>query len=277
MSAAGDRPAMTSAKRLLVYGAHPDDPEIKAGGLAAKYAARGDEVRFVSMTNGATGHHEIGGVELARRRYEEAQASADVIGIEYEIWDEHTGELTASVARRKRVIREIRQYDPDLVLTHRTNDYHPDHRYAGQLVRDAAYVVEVPNMCPLTPALRDTPAIAHLEDDFQEPTTFEPDVVVAIDDVLEQKLDMLHCHESQMYEWLPYNQDELADVPAEDTARREWLADRRAPEFAAIADRFRDRLVERYGDRGHDVEYAEAFSFSEYGGQPDAVDELFPR
>ena len=268
---------MSDTKRLLVYGAHPDDPEIKAGGLAAKYAARGDEVRFVSMTNGATGHHEIGGVELARRRYEEAQASADVIGIEYDIWDEHTGELTASVDRRKRVIREIRSYDPDLVLTHRTNDYHPDHRYAGQLVRDAAYIVEVPNMCPLTPALQETPVIGHLADHFEDPSPFEPDVVVAIDDVIEQKLDMLHQHESQMYEWLAYNQGHLDEVPADDDVRRDWLMTRRGPDFAAIADRFREQLVERYGDQGHDVQYAEAFAFSEYGSTVSDPDTLFPK
>jgi LmbE family N-acetylglucosaminyl deacetylase len=264
--------------KLLVFGAHPDDCEIKAGGLAAKYAARGDEVKFVSMTNGATGHQEVGGVELAQRRYEEAQASADVIGIEYDVWDIHTGELMPTVANRKETIREIRRYDPDLVLTHRSNDYHPDHRYASALVRDAAYIVEVPNMCPLTPALRDTPVIAHLEDGFEKPYPFEGDVVVAIDDVVDEKLEMLHQHESQMYEWLAYNQDLLDEVPEDEAERKEWLAEWRLPDFADIADRFRDELIERYGEDGRDIEYAEVFEVSEYGGglADDAVDELFP-
>ena len=265
--------------RILAFGAHPDDCDIKLGGLAIKLAALGHCVKFVSHTNGATGHHAIGGIELAQRRYHEAQAAAEVAGIEYQVLDNHTGELEPTVANRKQVIRIIREFEPDLVLSHRPNDYHPDHRYSAMLVQDAAYIVTVPNMCPLTPALRTNPVIMYLSDHFQKPTPFQPDVVIDIDDVIEKKLDMLHCHASQMYEWLPYGAGELEQVPQGDAERRRWMADRRLEAFAQTAEQYRDQLKAAYGPaHGAAVRYAEAFGVCEYGSPltPDRRAALFP-
>jgi LmbE family N-acetylglucosaminyl deacetylase len=166
----------TDSNRILVFGAHPDDCDIKAGGLAAKATAAGEEVRFVSMTNGDAGHHEIGGVELARRRRAEASAASDVLDIEYDLLDHHDGELEPTLERRKRIIRLIRNYEPDLILTHRPNDYHPDHRYTSALIQDSAYMVTVPNVCTDTEVLSYNPVIAYLSDDFEKPYPFEPDV-----------------------------------------------------------------------------------------------------
>ncbi|MFH1569410.1 MAG: PIG-L deacetylase family protein [Gemmatimonadota bacterium] len=257
---------MSDRLRLLALGAHPDDCEVKAGGLAALYAGLGHRVRFVALTNGATGHHESGGIELARRRRAEALAAAAVAGIEYEILDNHTGELEPTVANRKDVIRLLREFRPDLVLTHRPWDYHPDHRCAGQLVQDAAYIVTVPNMLPLTDHLERLPVIMYLGDTFQKPLPLDPDVVVDIDAVMDRKLDMLHCHASQMYEWLPYNRGQLDQVPAGDAERRAWMGEQRRRYFAATAERYRSRLVELYGEaRGRQVRCAEAFETCEYG------------
>jgi LmbE family N-acetylglucosaminyl deacetylase len=270
---------MAEELNILIFGAHPDDCDVKAGGLAIKYAGLGHRVKFVSHTNGATGHHEIGGVELARRRYEEAQASAKVAGIEYDVLDNHTGELEPTVHFRKDVIRIIRAFRPDLVMSHRPYDYHPDHRYSAMLVQDAAYIVTVPNMVPLTPHLDRNPVIMYLSDHFQKPVAFSPDVVLDIDDVIERKIDMIHCHTSQMYEWLPFNQGTLNDVPSGDDARRDWMAERRLKAFADVADRFRDRLVETYGaQHGQAVRYAEAFEVCEYGARltPEKRRKLFP-
>jgi N-acetylglucosamine malate deacetylase 1 len=264
---------------VLIFGAHPDDCDIKAGGLALKYAGLGHRVKFVSHTNGATGHHAIGGVELARRRFEEAQASARVAGIEYDVLDNHTGELEPTVQFRKEVIRIIRGFQPDLVMSHRPWDYHPDHRYSAMLVQDAAYIVTVPNMVPLTPHLETNPVIMYLSDHFEKPVPFAPDVVLDIDDVIEKKLDMLHCHTSQMYEWLPYNQGSLDSVPTDQGERRAWMAERRLKAFSDTADRFRSHLVETYGaQHGRKVQYAEAFEVCEYGARltPEKRNELFP-
>lgn len=267
--------------RILVIGAHPDDCESKVGGTAALWARAGHVVRFVSLTNGATGHHAIGGLELARRRATEAQAAAAVIGIEAQVFDTLSGQLVASLDRRNEVIRLMREFQPDLVLGPRPWDYHPDHRYAGMLIQDAAYVVTVPNNEPLTPHLERNPHIMYVADTFRKPCPFEPDIAVAIDDVIEQKLALVHAHTSQMYEWLPYNQGILEQVPPADdeAARRRWLAERRLPGYAAVADRYRDLLVRWYGpERGRAVRYAEAFEACEYGAPLDEqrLRRLFP-
>jgi len=269
----------TQKLRILVFGAHPDDCDIKAGGVAAKYIQQGHYVRFVSMTNGDAGHHEMGGVELARRRRAEAEAAGRVIGVEYQVLDNHDGELMPTLENRRQVIRIIREVQPDLIMTPRPNDYHPDHRYTSQLVQDAAYMVTVPNVVALTEHLPRNPVIVYVSDHFQKPYPFTPDVAVGIDDVIELKLEMLHCHTSQMYEWLPFNAGVLHEVPLADRERRAWLAERRLPAFRAIADRYRDLLIKLYGEeRGRRIQYAEAFEACEYGSPltPEKIPVLFP-
>ena len=252
--------------RILVFGAHPDDCDIKAGGVAALYVQLGHKVKFVSVTNGDAGHHEMGGGPLARRRYKEAQAAAAVIGIAYQLLDNHDGELEPTLENRYQIIRLIREFKPDLVMTPRPNDYHPDHRYTSILVQDAAYMVTVPNVCALTPHLDYNPVIVYTSDGFTKPYPFKPDVVVGIDSVVEKKLDMLHCHESQFYEWLPYNAGILDQVPTGAAERRRWMGERRLRGFKAIANTHRDLLIELYGEeQGTQIQYAEAFEGCEYG------------
>ena len=272
----------TNSKQLtiLVIGAHPDDPDVWCGGTAIRYADSGHRVVFVSMTNGATGHHEIGGIELARRRKGEAQCAARIGGIEeYRIYDHNTGELEPSVMYRKVVIRLIREIDPDLIFTHRPNDYHPDHRYTSQLVLDASYIVTVPNMLPLSDIPTKMPKICYMYDKFTRPYPFTPDVVVPIDDVIEKKFRMLDCHTSQMYEWIPFNRGILDEVPDDPTQRFEWLKGQRLDHFEKVADDFRSILIERFGEeRAEKIRYAEAFEGCEYGAgfETDEGKSLFP-
>ena len=265
--------------RVLVFGAHPDDCDIKAGGIAALYTHHGHSVKFVSVTNGDAGHHEMGGGTLAQRRNAEAQAAAEIIDIEYELLDNHDGELIPSLENRLQIIRTIREFRPDLIMTHRPNDYHPDHRYTSMLVQDAAYMVTVPNVCALTPHLEKNPVIVYLSDSFRKPYPFTPDVVVGIDGVVEKKIDMLHCHESQFYEWLPFNSGTLNAVPDNEVQRREWLAERLRNRFSSIANKFRNKLIEQYGEKkGNSINYAEAFESCEYGSPltSDNIPALFP-
>ena len=264
---------------VLVFGAHPDDCDIKAGGVAAQYVQQGHRVKFVSVTNGDAGHHEMGGGPLAQRRYAEAQAAAEVIGIAYELLDNHDGELMPTLENRYQIIRTIREFRPDLIMTHRPNDYHPDHRYTSTLVQDAAYMVTVPNICALTPHLEKNPVIVYLSDGFLKPYPFTPDVVVGIDAVIAQKIDMLHCHVSQFYEWLPYNSGTLDAVPSDTSARRAWLAERLLNRFSATAEKYRDLLITLYGEEsGRQIQYAEAFEGCEYGASLTAenIPTLFP-
>jgi len=252
--------------RILVFGAHPDDCEYGAGGFAIRHVQLGNIVKFVSVTNGDTGHHKMGGGSLASRRYKEAQGAAKIAGIEYGIYDIHSGQLLPSLENRWKIVEEIRKFQADLVLTHRPNDYHPDHRYTSQLVQDAAYTVTIPNVSALTPHLVKNPIIAYVSDSFQKPCPFSPDIVVGIDDVIDKKFDMLHCHESQFYEWLPYNENILEQVPETSGERKKWLKKQRAPGFRKIADKYRGLLKKRYGDKvGAKIVYAEAFEICEYG------------
>ena len=276
-SASAEQPGRTL--RIIVFGAHPDDCELKAGGSAARWASLGHKVKFVSVTNGDIGHHEMAGGPLARRRTAEVNRCAEILGIETEVLDNHDGELLPTLENRKTLTRLIREWKADLVLTPRPNDYHPDHRYTGILVQDAAFMVIVPSFCPDTPALRKNPVFMYLEDGFQKPNPFEPSVVVPIDSTIDKKLACVDALESQFYEWNPWLFGYLEEVPKDRAARFEWLKGRYGARFASTANRFRDKLVEELGpEKGKAVKYAEAFELCEYGSQPseDELKRLFP-
>jgi LmbE family N-acetylglucosaminyl deacetylase len=256
--------------RLLIIGAHPDDCEYHAGGLATYYRRFGHVVKMVSVTNGQAGHHEHPGPTLAARRSREFAQACAVIGAECEIGMQPDGQLLPTLENRLWMIRLIRQFRPDLVLTHRPNDYHPDHRYTSQLVQDAAYLVTVPAIAPEVPHLPRDPVICYLPDEFQKPYPFRAEVAIDVGPVVETILDMLHCHVSQFYEWLPYNTGRLHEVPADDSARRQWLAGEILPRLRRQAERFRELLIRAYGPtHGVRVEFAEVFEPCEYGAPLD--------
>ncbi len=263
--------------RIIVFGAHPDDADETTGGTAAMWAAKGHAVKFVSLTNGDAGHQSEGGGALARRRRTEAQESARRLGIaEYEVLDNHDGELLPTLEVRQQVIRAIRRWKADLVLAPRPNDYHPDHRYTGVLVQDAAYMVVVPNVTPDTPPLPNNPVFMYVQDHFQRPNPFRPDVAVAIDPVLDRKFAALDAHVSQFYEWLPWVAHDLDSVPKDPAARLAWLKSRWGRD--AIRDEVRAALRKWYGAKADGVKAAEAFEVCEYGRQPNeaALRQLFP-
>jgi LmbE family N-acetylglucosaminyl deacetylase len=261
---------------IIAFGAHPDDCDIRAGGTAAKWAALGHRVRFVSVTNGNSGHQTETRAALAVRRKAEAREAGRRIGVEYIVLDNPDGELLPTLEAREQIIRQMREWKADLVLGPRPNDYHPDHRYTGVLVQDAAYMVTVPHMVPDVPALRKNPVFMYFQDGFQKPAPFQPDVAVAIDDVHEKKIDMLDAHVSQFYEWLPWHAGILDKVPSDAAARRAWLASQRE---GRISPAVRTALERRYGmEKAAAVRQAEAFEVCEYGTRPseDDIRRLFP-
>ncbi len=258
--------------RIIAIGAHPDDCEIKVGGAAAMWAARGHHVKILSVTNGDTGHWGMAGGELARRRTKEAEKAAKALGIEEtQVLDNHTGELTATLENRRKLLRLIREWKADIVLTHRTNDYHPDHRYTAILVQDTAYIVTVPMNCPDVPHLPNNPVYMYFRDRFEEPTTFNPDIVVAIDEVIEQKLQAMLAMESQFIEGGVKGNEAMVPKNEEEWAKsRKKVRDRFTRRFAGVADMYRDKLVELYGqEKANKIKYAEAFEICEYGRRPD--------
>jgi LmbE family N-acetylglucosaminyl deacetylase len=269
-------PAADGKLNIIAFGAHPDDCDQRAGGVAAKYAALGHRVRFVSVTNGDAGHQTEGGGALAARRRAEAKEAGRRIGVEYITLDNHDGELLPTLKPREDIIRQIRQWNADLVLAPRPNDYHPDHRYTGVLVQDAAYMVVVPNVAPDTPALRKNPVFMYFQDNFQRPNPFRPDVAVSIDDVIDKKYDMLDAHVSQFYEWLPWVAGSLDKVPKGEADRKRWLRENRRWQPSAAV---RETLGKWYGpERAKTIQAAEAFEICEYGTRPDEamLPKLFP-
>lgn len=261
--------------RIIAIGAHPDDCDIKFGGTAAKLAHAGHAVKFLSVTNGDAGHQNDRGVTLAKRRYAEAQESARRLGIaEYEVLANRDGELLPSLEVRRQIIRAIRKWNADIVIAPRPNDYHPDHRYTGVLVEDAAYMVVVPDVTPDVPPLRKNPIFLYYEDGFQKPNPFHPDVVVSIDDVWDTKISALDAHVSQFYEWLPWVDGRLEEVPKDAAARKAWLAKNRT---SPMSESVRAAIAKVYG--GHPVQHAEAFELCEYGRRPSVagLQAMFPK
>src|SRR6266446_10588028 len=247
--------AQNEPVRVIAFGAHPDDCDLGAGGLAAKYAALGHKVKFVSLTNGDAGHQSLGGGPLAMRRRAEAQEAARRIGIEYEVLDNHDGRLLPTLDVREQVIREIRQWKADIVIAPRPNDYHPDHRYTGIVVQDASYMVTVPDIVADVPALRQNPVFLYFSDHFTRPQPFRSDIVVSIDDVYDKKIDMLDAHVSQFYEWLPWHDDQLDQVPKDAVARRKWLMARKPSVIQTVKPEWREPLAKRYGAQAGHIQY----------------------
>ncbi len=274
-------PDSTDGKvRIICFGAHPDDCEFSAGGAAAMWAARGHHVKFVSCTNGDIGHWGMAGGPLAQRRMAEVKRCAEIFGIETEVLDIHDGELMPTMENRKTIVRLIRQWRADIVMCHRPNDYHPDHRNVGLLVQDAGYMATVAFFCPDIPYLKRNPVFLYYEDGFKKPNPFSPDIVVGIDEVVGKKLDAAIALASQTLEGgCDGSEDSYPSDPEKRKAREEQVRRGFDRSFAGAANQFRKQLVDWYGqEQGGKVRYAEAFEICEYGRQPNKkeIRELFP-
>jgi LmbE family N-acetylglucosaminyl deacetylase len=266
--------------RIICFGAHPDDCEIQAGGVGAMWAAKGHHVKLVSVTNGDIGHWREAGGPLARRRKAEVEKADAILGVSTEVLDIHDGELLPTIENRRTITRLIREWKADIVMSPRPNDYHPDHRYTGVLVQDAAYMVTVPFFCPDTPYLKNNPVFMYYPDPFQKPNPFQPDVAVAIDGVISKKLDALDALESQFYEGGANGSAELVPSdPAKQQERHRQVRSGFERRYLDQALRFKGKLAEFYGqDKAGSIRYAEAFEVCEYGRRPNAEElkKLFP-
>jgi len=265
----------TAPLRVIMIGAHPDDCDGDGGGTAILMASMGMAVKFVSVTNGDAGHQTTGGGALARRRMAEAKEAGKRFGVSYDVLDNHDGELTPSLDIRLQIIRKIREWNADVVIAPRPNDYHPDHRYTGVLVQDAAYMVTVPNVAPDVAPLKKNPVFLYFEDRFQRPNPFRPDVTVDISSVIDKKVHALSAHESQYFEWLPWIGGYYEEVPKDHSQWEGWMLKRQDRE---ITPALKQSLEKWYGTKASSVKYVEAFEVCEYGKQPTTEDlkKIFP-
>jgi len=268
--------------RIIVFGAHPDDAEYRAGGCGVKWAKLGHHVKLVSVTNGDIGHWGMAGGVLAKRRAAEVKAAAEILGTTAEVLDIHDGELLPSLENRRTIVRLIREWKADVVIAHRPWDYHPDHRYVGVLVQDASFMVTVPHFCPDVEPLAKNPVFLYASDRFKKPYPFQADIAVAIDDVFETKIKAIAELESQVFDGGALGNAEKADqapparLPEQrlEVIRKAWHG-----RAGREANQYRDTLVERYGEEeGKAIKYAEVFEICEYGHQPTEADirRLFP-
>ena len=275
-------PDSTDGKvRIICFGAHPDDNEFRAGGVAAMWAAQGHHVKFVSCTNGDIGHWGTAGGPLAQRRTAEVERCAEIFGIETEVLDIHDGEIMPTLENRRTFVRLIREWRADIVMCHRPNDYHPDHRYAAILVQDAGYMVTVPFFCPDVPYLKRNPVFLFYQDRFQKPNPFAADIAVGIDEVIDKKLDAALALASQTLEGGCNGNERLypENDPDKRKAREQEVRRRFDGRFASTADQFRKELADWYGqERAGKIKYAEAFEICEYGRRPSKqeIRKLFP-
>ena len=260
-------------ERILVLGAHPDDAEFFAGGFLASHAERGSAISIVSVTNGQSGHHEMPSDRLVERRRREAAASGALLNASYVTWDFPDGYLQPTLDLREAIIRTIRDFQPSLVLTHRPFDYHPDHRAVGQAVQDASYMVLVPKIAPGHPTPAREPIVAYMVDLFTRPCSFRADVVIDVSPYLERVIDLLSCHESQFFEWMPWIDRSEHEVPGEKGyAQRQWLRSWYLKRTLHRIDRFWNSAW------GPAPELLEAYEISEYAGRPndELLNRLFP-
>lgn len=248
--------------RLMLIMAHPDDAEFSAGGLMTLWHQAGHAIKILCLTNGNAGHHELDRATLAARRYGEARQAAALVNAELEIWPQDDGRLVPSVKLREQLIAAIRAFAPSIIVTHRTADYHPDHRATAQLVRDSAYLLQVPAIAPEQPPLMTMPSLLHTFDRFDEPRPFRLDWVIDTEAVQPQIIDLLACHASQVFEWLPsLSTDSDADRPFDKT----WLTGFYQRKPAAVAQKAR-----ALNPAHSELHFAEAFEVSDYGGPFDS-------
>ena len=277
---APSRPPEDGKLRIIVFGAHPDDPEYRGAGVAMKWAKLGHHVKLVSATNGDIGHWQMAGGPLAMRRRKEVMEVGRRLGVSTEVMDVHDGEIMPTLENRKAVTKLIREWNADIVITNRPNDYHPDHRYTSILVQDSAYMVTVPFFAPDVPPLKKNPVFLYASDRFQRPNPFRADIAIGIDDVIEPTMDALLVMESQIHEGGANGYEGL--YPSDEAGkqrRRQQVRDQLMRRYAGDAERYRDALVKFYGEqRGKQFKYAQGFEVCEYGVQPSREDlkRLFP-
>ncbi len=257
-----------SPLRIINFGAHPDDAELKTGGVTALWSARGHKVKLVAMTNGDIGHFSQAGGPLAQRRKAEAAECGRILGSESEVLDIHDGELMPSLENRRTVARLIREWQADLVMGHRPYDYHADHRYTGVLMDDAAVLVGAAFFTPDTPPTKGNPVFMYYSDGFKHPAPFEATMVVAIDEVADKKWQCIAAMPSQFGDADSWQGRTRPNVPKDEAERKKYLVDLVKQRSAEVANQYRDRLVALYGEeRGRKVKYAEAFQLGQYGRQ----------
>lgn len=255
-----------SSFRAMMIGAHPDDCDISTYAVTSLLTAKGCSVRYVSVTTGNAGHQTLRGTELTKIRAAEAQASAALLGITYEILPFDDGRLTPCLEARDAVMRSIRRFQPDVIFTNRPCDYHPDHRATAQLVQDCSYLLGVPAICEDTPPLRTVPTILYWHDSFTEGMPFRPNYAISADFARETLFRIQCCHASQFLDWLPWIDDKVDLAGKSYEERLAFVRRQFESQTGNVDDAVRRCLAAQYGaEKAASIHFAESWQVSEYG------------
>jgi N-acetylglucosamine malate deacetylase 1 len=195
-------------RRLLAVMAHPDDAEILVGGTLFLLRDLGWELGILTMTAGDCGSATVSRREIAWIRYREAQKAASLLGASYSCAGLVDAEVFANAENFRRIVECMRQFDPDVVITHSPQDYMLDHEETSRLARGATFAIAVPNydtrQNPPAKISRATPALYYADAvEGTEPLgqRLLPHFYVDVTKQISKKREMLACHASQR-DWL---------------------------------------------------------------------------
>ena len=181
---------------VFALGAHPDDIECTCAGTLAALARRGVEVHVAVATDGWCGSYELGGAEIAAVRLEEARRAAEIAGAaSFHHLGMHDQATEVTIERRRELVDLIRRLKATVLLGHAPNDYHVDHRNAGELIFQARCAAVVPNFAD-EPPLDRPPHAAFI--DNEQGIEFDPHIWIDIAETMDVKRRMLAAHESQV-------------------------------------------------------------------------------
>lgn len=182
---------------VLGLGAHPDDLELMAGGTLRRCVLRGDTVTMACLTNGNMGHVEIGPAELSDIRKEEARRASELIGAQFE-WLDFSDEwlMHEDQDARQAVVDVLRKHQPDIIITHAPDDYHPDHRASYHLVFAASFLATVPHISSPYGPVKRVPEMYLM--DTLGGLGSSPVHYVDVTDVYPLKREALEQHQSQI-------------------------------------------------------------------------------
>jgi LmbE family N-acetylglucosaminyl deacetylase len=260
------RSSVTEQIRMLVIAAHPDDCENQGSGLSKRIVDNGGVVKWISMTDGCMGHYEYAGAKLTRIRREESDKAAELIGVESIYLDFQDGSLMPTLEARIALIREIREYNPDIIVGHRVYDMHPDHRAAGQVVQDAIYMLVVPNVVPNVPPMMKLPLVLYFGDAITRPVPVRPDLVIDISDIGDLKARTMACHASCLLDWIPWTMGWQSEVPKDLEHDGPKFIEEKYRVMACDPDLYRAELEARYGkERAAAATWVERYEASDYG------------
>lgn len=237
---------------ILAIGVHPDDVELGCGGMLLKHALKRQKIGILDLTRG-----EMGTRGTIETRYTEAAAAAGILRADVrENLEMRDGFFVNDEAHQLKIVAVLRRYRPDIVLANALNDRHPDHGRAGKLIADACFLSGLRKVVTMDnnqsqEAWRPKMVFHYIQDVFRE-----PDIIVDISDVYEQKMDAIRCYGTQ---FLPQGSND----PMTYISRSGFLEHIRARDF----------------DMGHriGVKYGEGFTCQRNIGVSDLDQVIYPQ